>query len=245
MRIPQIKSDRAPDQPDLGGAGGLALALQEPLTVVTRLRAGREIARDSASFRSHVKNLLTAAHQEARGSGYSDESVRLAVYAYAALLDESVLASQQPMFSGWSRQPLQEEIFGEHTAGETFYRNLEELVARPADPETADILEVYLLCLLLGFRGRFRDDPLQVERIQDGLAGRVESLRGEVSLSPDWKHPADERVLGPRDRWIRPLAITAGALLVLLVLVFGAYTVLLGQRVDLLRSTASQILGVG
>ncbi len=245
MRIPRIKSYRPPDQPDLGRTGGLALSLQEPLTVVTRLRAGREIARDSESFRSHVKRLLTATHQEARGAGYSDESVRLAVYAYAALLDESVLASQKPMFSGWSRQPLQEEIFGEHTAGETFYRNLEDLLARPADPEIADVLEVYQLCLLLGFRGRFRDDPIQVERIQDGIAGRVESLRGEVSLSPDWNHPADERVTGPRDRWVRPLVITAGAVLVLLVVAFTTYSVLLGQRVDVLRSTASQIVGGG
>ena len=247
MRIPPIATPSDPGLPKLDRAGGLvAMALQEALTVVARVRSGQGIAQDAASFRAHVKTLLTAAHGELQGYGYGDESVRLAVYAFVAFLDESVLASSGPAFTGWSRQPLQEEVFGDHTAGETFFRNVDELLARGGDAQTADVLEVYQLCLLMGFHGRYRDDPVQLERYRDAIARRIDGIRGAPgALAPDALPPAGEKVTGPRDRWLRPLAGAGGALAFLLVAAFVAYTVLLGQRVDLLRDTASRILGVG
>lgn len=245
MRVPQIRRYQDPSQPDLGNAGSLALALQEALTVVARLRTGTQIANDAESFRAHIKRLLTTAHQELQTSGYSDESMKLAVYAFVAFLDESVLASAQPMFSAWSRQPLQEEIFGDHTAGETFFRNVEDLLHRRPDTETADVLEVYQLCLLLGFHGRYRDDRLQLGRVRETIDQRIAQVRGERPLSPDWAHPHDGDVSGPRDPWIRPLGGIATAVLLGLIVAFVAYTVLLGQRIDLLESTATRVLGVG
>jgi type VI secretion system protein ImpK len=104
--------------------GDLALALQEAFTVAVRLRAGRQVAADATSFRAHIKQLLGAADQRARAAGYDGDTVKLAVYAFIALLDESVLTSGQPMFAEWARQPLQEEVFGEHMAGENFFRTV-------------------------------------------------------------------------------------------------------------------------
>ena len=77
--------------------GELAFALQEAFTVVVRLRTGRQGTADVQAFRAHVKQLLAAADQRARSTGYSGETVKLAVYAFIALLDESVLGSSQPM----------------------------------------------------------------------------------------------------------------------------------------------------
>lgn len=247
MRIPPIATPRDPALPRLDRSGGLvAMALQEALTVVARVRSGQGIAQDAESFRAHVKKLLTAAHAELQGYGYSDESVRLAIYAFVAFLDESVLASSGPAFTGWSRQPLQEEVFGDHRAGETFFQNLDGLLTQGGDAQTADVLEVYQLCLLMGFVGRYRDDPVQLERYRDAVARRIDGLRGpEGPLAPDVLPPAGEQVSGPRDRWLRPLAGVAAAVALVLVVAFVAYTVLLGQRVDLLRDTASRVLGVG
>jgi type VI secretion system protein ImpK len=247
MRVPPIATPQDPGLPKLDRSGGLvAMALQEALTVVARVRAGQGIAQDAESFRAHVKKLLTAAHGELQGYGYSDESVRLAVYAFVAFLDESVLASSAPAFLGWSRQPLQEEVFGDHRAGETFFQNLDELLTRGGDAQAADVLEVYQLCLLMGFHGRYRDDPVQLERYRDAVARRVDGIRGPVgALAPDVLPPGGERVTGPRDRWLRPLVGVAGAVALLLVVAFVGYTVVLGGRVDLLRDTASRVLGVG
>lgn len=247
MKIPPIAAPHDPAIPKLDRSGGLvAMALQEALTVVARVRGGQGIAQDAESFRAHVKQLLTEAHGELQGYGYSDGSVRLAVYAYVAFLDESVLASSGPAFAGWSRQPLQEEVFGDHRAGETFFKNLDDLLTRGGDAQTADVLEVYQLCLLLGFHGRYRDDPVQLERYRDAVARRIDGIRGPAgSLAPDVLPPSGERVTGPRDRWLRPLVGIAGVLALLLVAAFVGYTVLLGGRVDLLRDTASRVLGVG
>ena len=244
MRVPQIKPYGDPDQPDLGRAGELALAFQEAFTVLVRLRAGRQIASDADSFRAHVKRLLTAAHQDLQATAYPEETARLGVYAYVAFLDESILGSGQPMFSGWSRQPLQEEVFGDHTAGETFFQHLDQLLNSRAGRGVADVLEVFQLCLLLGFKGRYRDDPLQLDRYREAIDRKIETVRGvQRSLAPDWQHPAGETVAGPRDPVLRSLTVTAGVLLVAVGVAFVIYTVLLGGGIEDLRSTAFRVLG--
>ena len=50
-------------------------------------------------------------------AGYSAEDVKLAGFALVAFLDESVLASGNPVFADWPAKPLQEELFGTHVAG--------------------------------------------------------------------------------------------------------------------------------
>src|SRR5690606_39884196 len=139
----------------------------------------RQAAADAESFRAHVKNLLAAADRDARQAGYDPEYVKLAVYASIALLDESVLNSSQPMFASWPRQSLQEEVFGDHIAGENFFAHLQDLMARQDSEDLADVLEVFHLCLLLGFRGRyaFRADG-GTDRLADGVPQKSRGVRG-------------------------------------------------------------------
>ena len=212
--------------------GTLGLALQEAFTVTVRLRTGRQVASDAGSFRTQMKSLLMGADRAAREAGYAAESVKYAIYAFVAFLDESVLNSSQPMFSDWTSQPLQEEIFGDHMAGETFFRHLRELMGRQDSEELADVLEVYLLCLLLGFKGRFAAaGSAQVS----GLAGEVEEkirrIRGGVPpLAPSWR-PPEESVAPPRDPWVPRMVVGAAFALVLAVALFVLFTVLLGSPV--------------
>ena len=137
-------------------AENLALILQEVLTAVVRFRANRQPVTDAESFRYQIKEGLKNAAQEARNTGYySSDDIKLAVFAIVALLDESILNSRNPIFSDWPRKPLQEEMFGHHIAGEVFFRNLDQLLGRDDSPVLADVLEIYWLCLLLGFYGRY------------------------------------------------------------------------------------------
>lgn len=207
-----------------GATGGLAHALQEAFTVTVRLRTGRQVASDARSFRSHIKSLLASADRDARAAKYSSESVKRAVYAFVAFLDESVLNSSQAMFSDWPSQPLQEEIFGDHMAGETFFRHVRDLLGQHDSPEVADTLEVHHLCLLLGFRGRFgtaeRGELSSVMREIDAKIRRVRG--GAPPFSPSWR-PPEEDVAPPDDPWIRRLKVGAmgsGALAVVLFLLF-------------------------
>lgn len=225
--------------------GGLALALQEVLTVTARIRSDRQVAEDASSFRAHVKRLLGRADREARDAGYQDETVRLALYATVAFLDESVLNSPRPMFQDWPRQPLQEEVFGDHMAGETFYRYLDDLLSRQDSAELADLLEVFQLCLLLGFRGRYGagqsgERGARLRAVNDKLL-RIRGPHGP--MAPSWAPPADESQVGHRDPWVRRLGIAAVASVCLALLVFGLLR--LGLRPGLVdvRTLTAGIIG--
>src|SRR5512133_320721 len=110
--------------------GRLAIALQEPLTTIARLRANKQVAADAESFRTRIKQVLASAEQEATALGYAGDDVRFALFAVIAFLDETVLNSTQPMFAEWPRRTLQEEVFGVHMAGELFFQYLQQLLER-------------------------------------------------------------------------------------------------------------------
>jgi type VI secretion system protein ImpK len=224
--------------------GELSVLLQEAFTAAARLRANRQVAQDADSFRLRIKQLLGAADQEARQAGYDPGHVKLAIYAYIAFLDESVLNSGQPMFAAWPRQPLQEEIFGDHMAGQTFFTRLDELLAGADSEDMADLLEVFLLCMLLGFRGRYGagDDGGLRDRIAFTHA-KIRRIRGaEGPIAPPAALPVDERVPAARDRFL-PWLMTAAVLsLALAVVLFVVFRLSLGARVGEIQALATQLL---
>lgn len=222
--------------------GRLALYLQEAFTVAVRLRSNRQVASDAGSFRVHVKQLLSGMDSDARRAGYDGESVKLAVFAFIAFLDESVLNSGQAMFADWFRQPLQEEVFGEHMAGETFFRYLNDLVGRQDSAELADVLEVFLLCLLLGFRGRYGAAPGELQGFVSAAQHKLVRIRGGTPpLSPAWALPEGEVAVEQRDPWIRRLAYTALAVGLVALLLFVGYRVALGPGVSEMRTLSAQV----
>lgn len=227
------------------GRGYLALTLQETLTAIVRLRADRQVAADAASFRAHVRQVLSVAEQEARRAGYSGDDVRLALYAVIAFLDESVLSSRQPMFAEWPRKPLQDELFGGGSlGGELFFRNVEALLARQDSAELADVLEVHQLCLLLGFHGRYsaqEGGALQV--LMQKVADKIHRIRGPYGeLSPAWAPPPGDIAIPTRDPWARRLVIAAGAAAVVALLLFTVYYSL-GAGAPALRQPPAQTAG--
>ena len=221
------------------------MTLQEAFTVGVRLRANRQVAASADAFREQVKTLLASADREARQLGYAGEDVRLAVYAYVAFLDETVLNSTQPMFEGWTRRPLQEEVFGDHVAGETFFRNLSELMSRQDSEDLADVLEVYLTCLILGFKGRYATQPEGIANLIGGLREGLHRIRGGVPpMGPDWDLPQGEALPATRDPWIRRLSLAAGAALLLAVILFVAFQLSLGSSIGDLRALADGMVAL-
>jgi len=222
-------------------SGRLALALQEILTVTVRLRSGRQVAADAESFRAHAKQLLATAEQEARAAGYAAGDARLAVFAAVVFLDESVLNSGQPMFGDWPRKPLQDELFGGHLGGETFFQYLQQLLERDDSPELADVLEVFQLCLLLGFQGRYSmGGGGELQQAAQRAGDKIARIRGPLGeLAPEWRPPDDQLASVGRDPWVRRLAVGATLTAVLAVALFVVYRLLLGSGVEELRRMAA------
>lgn len=217
----------------------LAHAFQEPLTAIARLRADRQPVTDGAAFRAQMLRILARADQDARAAAYDPGDVRLAGFTVVALLDESALNARQPALAEWARRPLQEELFGNHLAGEWFFQHVDQLLARPDSAALADLLEVHQLCLLLGFRGRYgARDPVAVHAVGARLRERIARLRGPAGdLTPAWRPPDD--AVAVRDPWVRRLAAGGAAAAALAAVVWGTATLSLRSAAEGVRALAA------
>jgi type VI secretion system protein ImpK len=209
----------------------LALAFQEVFTAIVRLRSNRQQVTDSEAFRGQMKQALQRAEQEARSGGYKAEDVRQVLFAVVAFLDESVLGSRNPVFADWPRLPLQTELFGHQIAGEVVFQELQKTLGRADSAETCDVLEVYGLCLLLGFRGRYAaagagDLQSLIAAIQEKLR-RVRGPSGP--LSPRGLLPSDAVRVAHSDPWVRRLGILAVSIVALTVIAFVIFKLVLNS----------------
>jgi len=207
----------------------LALVFQNLLTVIVRLRANRQVINDAQAFRLQMQGALRAAEKEGISKLYPPEDVRLATFAIVAFLDESILNSSNPAFSDWARMPLQEEMFGHHRAGEVFFENIERLLTRGDSHGAADLLEVYSLCILLGYKGKYGLGDLDsVRPVLDAIAEKIRRVRGPLpGLSPAWAVPEGNIRATEADLWIRRLAVGALAGVFIALLFFVIFKVLL------------------
>jgi type VI secretion system protein ImpK len=220
----------------------LALIYQEILTAIVRVRTNRQAVSDSGMFRSHMQNALKVAEKEAVKGGYSPEDIRTGTTAVVAFLDESVLNSANPAFSNWSSMPLQEELFGHHIAGETFFENLDRLLGHAETQDVADLMEVHLLCLLMGYRGRYGlSGPEGPRSYIDSCMDKIRRIRGPLAgLSPSWAVPQGGLAARKSDVWVRRLKFAAIIGLALALLFFVAFKLQLVSGTNAVHATEMQ-----
>ncbi|HEY6345545.1 MAG TPA: DotU family type IV/VI secretion system protein [Bryobacteraceae bacterium] len=164
----------------------LSLLFQSVLTGIVRIQAGRQALGDLETFRRRMKGALQEAEKEAARAGYGPTEIKEAEFAVVAFLDETILSSKETKADEWRKRPLNIELFGQAVAGDVFFEKLADIENRRDSPQLADLLEIYLLCLLLGFEGRF-SPPLrgEVYRITERVRSRIEALRGlDYELAP-------------------------------------------------------------
>ncbi len=149
----------------------------ELLAIVMPLRGGRESATLPDDFPERVLGGFDTLERMAFERQLSTAVVQEAKYALAAFVDESVLASEWFGRLEWMSQPLQLQFFGEHLAGEGFFQRLANL--RQGGEANADILELYYVCLQLGFEGVYRLRGLeQLMALQVDLRSQIDGYRG-------------------------------------------------------------------
>lgn len=209
----------------------LAFVFQELLTVGERLRSNRQQVADAASFRAQIWAAVRQAEDDARRRGYSTDDIELAAFAAIAFLDESILNLRLPVFADWPRQPLQEERYGHHVAGEIFFQNLTKLLSRSDSQELADLLEMYQLALLLGFAGRYSmggRGELRGITVQTG--DRIQRIRQTSGwLAPGWQLPFEGPVQTGGDPWVSRMLVILIGCVVLVVVLFAVFVIFLNQ----------------
>jgi type VI secretion system protein ImpK len=236
----------------------LASCYENSLTTILRLASmAQQSVPNSQGFRTSIRAALKGAMEQAKAVGYSSEINQLAFFAVVALLDESVLKLQSPAFADWAQRPLQEEMFGHNRAGEVFFEHLRTLLSRQDSQETADCLEVYCLCMLLGFRGQYAlSSGGNTGYFMGQGAGAASALRpsGEIQTLIHQAREKINRIRGPLaflpgpeslpeairkraiDRWSRGLGIAALCLLGLVLLAYGAFWFMLNSGASQLGS---------
>jgi type VI secretion system protein ImpK len=227
----------------------LASCYENAFTVILRLAFVQSQSNvNSQEFRASVRAALRAAMEQAKTLGYSSEVNQLAFFAVVALLDETVLKGQNPAFADWAQRPLQEEMFGHNRAGEVFFDQLHTLLVRADSLETADCLEVYCLCMLLGFKGRYALSASITSFSASGDSGgrgssrnsgeiyaliqqareKIERIRGPAAFMPDSAAPPIKSTLRI-DSWSRGLGIAAASLALVAVLSYVAFWMMLSS----------------
>jgi type VI secretion system protein ImpK len=217
------------------------MLFEEALTVVVRLRSNRQSVGDPQEFRAQIAAVLNTAGGVALRRGYAPEDARAATFAIVALLDESILNSRNPAFADWVRKPLQQELFGVDMAGEIYFRNIDQLLNRSDSQALADVLEIYQLCLLLGFRGRYSvGSNAELRSAADIITQRIRRIRGSGSmvLSSGWMPPAEAPTV-TADPWIRRLAWSAATCWIVALVLFAVFKVTLSSGPSDLQTVIS------
>ncbi|QKZ02389.1 type IVB secretion system protein IcmH/DotU [Pseudomonas eucalypticola] len=161
------------------------------ISMALLIRRGRQVTSTEA-FDASVDEFLTAFERQALAAGYSAQQVHDTQYALCAFLDESVMrasAGDTPLRTRFELNPLQLRKFGIHLAGEGFFDKIDAL--RADVKANVDVLEVYHLCLALGFQGKYTlDDKDRLRYLANTLGQDIARYRKPPTLlSPDWALP--------------------------------------------------------
>lgn len=105
---------------------------------------------DAPAMAARLQPLLAQAQHDALAIGTPEDDLRAALFAVAAWVDETLSTCDWPQAAGWQRHLLQRQFFNVTNAGVAFFERL----ARLGDAQ-ADVQEVYVLCLSMGFTGRY------------------------------------------------------------------------------------------
>ncbi len=211
------------------------------LTLILQLRGAREFG-DPAMLRQRLKDLFNRFERNAKDAGLDNELVRHARFALVAFTDESILGSNWSGKSFWLANPLAMELFKTFNAGEEFFKYLDEL--RQRTHLNLEALEVYYLCLALGFKGKYGPLPQGPDKLRALVEDVHHELRREINkavdapLSPHGK-PRDLITQALKERVPAWVVGVGAAALGLLIYLIASYFI--GERAGEIARAIAQI----
>lgn len=105
---------------------------------------------DYDSTRRHIIDTIEDVVRNSEKISLSDSELDAAFYSIVVMLDEVILCSELPYRKEWRDNLLQIKYFGHSTGGVEFFNMLNKVIE-----SGSQVGWVFLLCLLLGFRGKY------------------------------------------------------------------------------------------
>lgn len=201
----------------------------------------RELEGEIASpelVHQRLRGYIDEVKHRGRDAGLADRDVADVQYALVALADEIALTKPDPLRGHWLTQPLQIQYFNEHQAGEGFFDRLQAI---RKDRRRIEVLQVYYLCLLFGFQGRYaiRGGEIELLRIIDSVRADVEAgVEFPEALSPGGE-PPDEPLV--RKGGQNPFLWVSLGIFALAIAVFIGLRVSLDSRADELGERVEEL----
>jgi type VI secretion system protein ImpK len=207
-----------------GGRNPILQAAVPLLVLAGRLR-GQIANADVDNLQRQCVQAVRDFEDRCRRASVPDADVLAARYALCTVLDEAVLNTPWGAQSGWAGQSLLVTFHREAQGGEKFFQILDRLLGE--SQRYLALLELWYVCLSLGFEGRYRVDDRGAARLADvrrDLYLRIEQLRGatEPALSPHWTGVEDRRNAGLRMVPLWVVAVAAAAILLGAWLLFSS-----------------------
>ncbi len=202
------------------------------------LRVKSSIVEPSNELRPKIASMLEDFEKRAERYRFNSKIVQVSKFALAAFVDETVLTNNFAMRNEWEKNPLQLQYFGEQLAGNKFFDKLEAMLKQI--DTTADAVEIYYFCMLLGFKGRYAvyEQEKLMATMQETANALVKAGKiRAVDLSPNWL--ANDQPVPPKKRGMPIWAkIGAGAGLGLALV---AYLVMFLMSSTFLQDTVNKL----
>lgn len=187
----------------------LAEFASDCLILILQLRSTNDYG-DPVVLNNHISEMFNKFERDARMASIDNEKIQLAKFALIAFLDETIISSSWNRKDSWLSEPLQLKLFETFNAGEEFFDHLNKLRQRTSSNK--DVLEIFFLCLTLGFKGKYQlQSPENLRRIIDDLNMELhpEMYKLIDTISPNGK-PHDTFIETAKSKiplWIYPLGV--------------------------------------
>jgi type VI secretion system protein ImpK len=190
----------------------------EVLVTAVQLTAETSAAA-SSDLRQRLIGSLDRMVSDGRRLAIADADLAEARYALVAFIDEQIMRSDWAGKAEWMSRPLQLELYRENTAGENFFVRLRSLL-RSGDRPVA--VEIYYLCLVLGFQGAYRDggESGAIDKFTRAARDQLHKVLPDPNkLSPHAKPKGSVQAV--KTSWGPLIGIAAGSVLLMSVVLVG------------------------
>jgi len=219
----------------LGAINPLISAANSLLMMVPSLRAASQPA-DVGALRARLISMVKDFDGATAKQTIPEDQRNIARYALCTVVDEAIQMTPWGTSANWAQQSLLIHFFKENWGGEKFFQLLDKMSETPE--RFLELLELFYVCLSLGFMGRFHLAEAAGRQAVADLRDRLFVMirRGDKdvnrSLSSSWK---GLEVEARRFKGFGVFGIAAGVAALLSLGVFAWYSFSLSGVLDQLN----------
>ena len=173
------------------GAINPLIGAANPLLMMVPVLRTASVPTDVSGLRARLIEMVKGFDATCLGLSLPDDQRNIARYAVCTVLDEAIQMTPWGGTANWAQQSLLIHFFKENWGGEKFFQILDKMSETPS--KFGPLLELFYVCLSLGFMGRFQmagpAGRQAVGDLRDRLYILVRQGGGEPerNLSSAWK----------------------------------------------------------